>query len=130
MKKTLAVAPLLLWVCGAGAEVPPDYRAIEWRIVANDDAPYGSSVTIAFDDPARISGQGPCNRWFAELKSTLPEFRIGPVGATMMACPDLDKEAAFLAMLEKVTRAEITAPDRLTLTGPDIAPLVFARPVD
>ena len=53
-------------------------------------------------------------------------FEIGPIGATRMACPELDAEAAFFAALRRVARAEV-AGDVLILSDPGGFRMVFAR---
>ena len=113
----------------SGPTVPPEYLAPEWMLVGMDGAEVTLRATIDFSEPGRVSGQAPCNRWFAAQTADLPDFRIEAVGATRMACPDLAAEAAFFEALSLMTRAEITGPLTLRLTGPDGRALEFVRPI-
>lgn len=114
---------------GTDAKVPPEYLAPEWALVSIDGVDVTTRASIDFSEPGRVSGQAPCNRWFAAQTAALPDFRVDAVGATKMACPDLAAEAAFFDALSQMTRAEITGPVTLTLTGPDGRAMVFVRPL-
>jgi heat shock protein HslJ len=134
MRHALFAASILaLTACtGAGADeaVPPDYLAIEWKLIALDGAPFPAQATIDFSQPGRVSGQAPCNRWFAGQTAPLPQFAVAAVGATRMACPDLAAEAAFFEALATMTRAEVTGPVNLTLTGDKGRSMEFVRPLN
>ena len=115
----------------AGADpVPVDYLAIEWKLVAIDGKPFAAVGTIDLSEPGRITGQGPCNRFFGSYDGTLPDFRPGPIGATRMACPDLGAESAMFAALSVMTRAEVTGPVTLVLTGAKGGAMEFVRPMN
>jgi heat shock protein HslJ len=114
----------------ANGTVPAEYLAIEWRLTSLDGQPFPAGATIDLSEPGRISGQGPCNRFFASYDGPLPDFRPGAIGATRMACPDLGAEAALFAALSAMTRAEVTGPVTLTLTGPEGRRMEFTRPVN
>jgi len=45
----------------------------------------GTTVDAVFED-GRVSGQGPCNRYFADVTVESAALTIGPVGATKMSC--------------------------------------------
>jgi putative lipoprotein len=90
----------------------------------------GSSVEIGpgeslpfldFDlEELRVSGSGGCNRLTGGFDVTGRELRLGPLAATLMACPEpvMQREAAFLAALAETARFELEG-DRLTLLGDD-----------
>ncbi|MDO8313346.1 MAG: META domain-containing protein [Sideroxyarcus sp.] len=80
---------------------------LPWRLVAVDGAEVGYRATIDLSQDGRVSGQGPCNRYFADMTTELPEFKLGAIGATKMACPDLAAEAAFFALLTQMELAEV-----------------------
>lgn len=123
----LGVAPVL---ANGDAPVPPEYIAPQWMLVAIDGQPAPARATIELIEPGRIAGQGPCNRWFAGQSGALPEFRAEAIGATKMACPDMAAEAAFFDALQAMTRAEVTGPVTLTLTGPEGRSMEFTRPLN
>lgn len=114
----------------ANGTVPSEYLAIEWRLSSLDGQPFPAAATIDLSEPGRIAGQGPCNRFFASYEGPLPDFRPGAIGATRMACPDLAAEAAFFSALSAMTRAEVTGPVTLTLTGAEGRRMEFTRPVN
>lgn len=111
----------------ASGPVPQDYLGGDWRLVAIDGEAFAARATIDFSEPGRVTGTAPCNRWFAGLDSTLPEFLPAEIGATKMACPDLAAEADFFEALASMTRAEVTAPGTLVLTGDKGRSMEFAR---
>ena len=133
---TFAFAAVLALAAGLGAhfagaqDVPSDYLAIEWKLVSIDGAPFMATGKIDLSAPGQITGQGPCNRFSASYDGALPDFRPGPVVATRMACPDLDAESAMFAALAQMTRAEVTGPVTLLLTGPKGGSMEFLRPLN
>ena len=72
-------------------------------------------VTIDFSEEGRVSGQGPCNRYFAEQLAPLPWFELGPIGSTKMACPHLEFETQYFTALMRARFAEALG-DVLTLS--------------
>ncbi len=58
---------------------------------------------------ALLAAKAPCNQWFTTLEAPLPAFKPGPIGATMMACENLDQERVFFNALERATKVEVTA---------------------
>ncbi len=109
---------------GAGPTSDPASPAGEFVLETLGGAPFAARATLVFGPRDAVSGQGPCNRWSARNAAALPDFRVGPVVATRMACDDLAAEAAFFAALAAATRAELTG-DRLVLSGAEGAELVF-----
>ena len=71
-----------------------------------DGQAFVGDVTIEFSEEGRVSGQGPCNRYFAEQLAPLPWFELGPIGATKMACPHLNLETKFFSALSRARFAE------------------------
>lgn len=68
-----------------------------------------SRVTIAFDRDGRVSGRATCNRYTGAVELSGEGLRVGPVAATMMACPEalMVQERRFLTALETVERFDI-----------------------
>lgn len=124
----------VIGLLGSGAalaqSVSSDYQAIEWKLVAIDGVPFTAEAKIDLNTPGKITGQAPCNRFFGDYAGTLPDFRPGPLGATRMACDDLNAETAFLAALATMTRAEVVGPVTLLLTGPKGGSMEFVRPMN
>ena len=88
--------------------------------------PMDTNVTIAFPEEGKIVGQAPCNRYFTTQEAPLPWFKIGPIGATKMACPNLDFEQQYFELLSKATLAEVQA-DQLLLSDDTQVLLSFKR---
>jgi putative lipoprotein len=68
-----------------------------------------TKATFQVDESGKVSGQGPCNRYFASATINGDEIKIGKAGATMMACEQklMAEEKAFFAALEKVASFKI-----------------------
>jgi heat shock protein HslJ len=88
----------------------------EWQLATVDGQAPGYGATLSLAEPGRVSGQAPCNRYFAELTRDGAGFVLGPIGATKMACDQMQGEAAFFAALGTVTAAT-EAPGVLELSG-------------
>ncbi len=82
------------------------------------------NVTLEFLEEGRVTGQGPCNRYFAEQIAPLPWFELGPIGATKMACPHLDLETRYFSALSRVRFAEALG-DILVLSDENGVVLAF-----
>lgn len=108
---------ILFWLLGAVMLAWPALAGdLPWRLVTVDGAEVAYAATIDLSQDGRISGQAPCNRYFADLTAELPEFRPGPMGATKMACADLAAEADYLALLGQMELAEVVEAE-LVLSG-------------
>ncbi len=77
----------------------------EWS--RGDPAGVDPEITLAYDQ-GRLGGTSGCNRYFTAVEEVdLPgDLRVGPVGSTMMACPDtvMAVERRFLGKLQGVSR--------------------------
>jgi heat shock protein HslJ len=84
-----------------------------------------SAPTVRFAD-GRASGFSGCNRFTGGFKREGDTLTVGPLGGTMMACPEprMAIEKSFLDGLSGTHRVAISG-DRLTLTPASGAPLVF-----
>ncbi|MGR3343955.1 MAG: META domain-containing protein [Paracoccaceae bacterium] len=104
------------------ASADESFPATEWVL---QDA--GSlRVTISFTENGTLSGQGPCNRYFAELRMSPPRIHIGNIGSTHMMCPDIDTETNYFRALGSVEWFEISA-GNLTLLTNEIATLTYKQ---
>ena len=99
-----------------------------WALVSVDGVAVGYAATLDLDQPGRISGQGPCNRYFAQVEGNLPVFRPVALGSTKMACDEMAAESGYFALLTAVETAEIGS-DELHLRGGG-HDLLFQKPTD
>lgn len=95
------------------------------------DGPLPSGVVLVFDED-RVSGDGGCNRFTAEVTTDgLTSLTIGEPATTLIACipeagaEDFDESAAtLLAAIPGQHEVDATDPDRLVLSRGDTE-LVF-----
>lgn len=87
-----------------------DLEGPKWvliRLGSETLAPSLPEISLTLDGD-RFVGQSACNRYFVEpQEGDLPgELRIGPIGATQMACPEevMNLEDRYLDALSKVTQ--------------------------
>ncbi|MDR6309825.1 META domain-containing protein [Pacificitalea manganoxidans] len=88
----------------------------EWVLVAIDGAPAPDGVTLTFPVPNRISGQGPCNSYSAQIVAPFPWFSLAGITATRMVCPALEAEQRYFSILEHMSAVELNGAS-MTLTG-------------
>jgi putative lipoprotein len=79
-----------------------------------------SKATFHVDENGKVTGQAPCNRYFANAEIKGSALTIGKPGATMMACEAklMTQEQAFFNALEKVAGFKVEN-GRLILTAAD-----------
>jgi heat shock protein HslJ len=124
--KRILVTGLLLAACqDAGAGLTSDAIARNWSLVRMNGADAPANVTMDLSEAGRAAGQAPCNRWFGGVEGSLPAFKLSAVGATRMACPEMEAEAAFLSALEAVREVRMEG-ERLILAGEGDLVLEFA----
>lgn len=62
-----------------------------------------SEIFIQFNEvEQRVNGRAGCNRFFGNYEMEGRKLKFSPMGATRMACPDLQIETAFFQMLDEV----------------------------
>jgi heat shock protein HslJ len=85
-------------------------------------------ATIEFDPTGRAAGSSGCNRFFGSYSTDGTALTFGPLGSTMMACPDelMQQESALFAALGQAASYTI-AGDTLTITAADGSTVVFTR---
>jgi len=96
----------------------------EYHLVEVDGAPFIGTATITFPEAGKVTGQAPCNRYFATQTAPYPWFALESIGATRMACEHLPAESAFFAALEGMTLSEVSG-DTLILSNTDGRQMVF-----
>ena len=131
--KYLPLAALALAACvqsGHADEtaLAPDFTKVDWVLTMVDGLPAGYSATLNLGEPDRVTGQAPCNRYFADLTRNGAGFKLGAIGATKMACLQIAGEADFFQTLQGVETAD-QGPGTLTLTGGGHE-MVFAQPIN
>jgi heat shock protein HslJ len=114
-------------------ESPEQLTARGWKLVsvtgAGVDLPLTkeTEITLVFTPDGRITGSGGCNRYFSGVELGAPgELTLGPVGSTMMACPEMTMalEQQYLRALQGARRYRL-AGDRLELLFGDDGVLTF-----
>lgn len=84
-----------------------------WRLVQFDgrevDDPEGR-FTLRFDSGQRLSGRSGCNGYEASCRAEPGgRLHVGTLVSTQTACPDAEREEAFLDMLRQAFRYELDA---------------------
>ncbi|MEZ5882637.1 MAG: META domain-containing protein [Paracoccaceae bacterium] len=102
----------------------------EWVVedIAGGGMIDAAHVTMAFT-PARISGQGGCNRYSGGFTLTGEGLSFGPAIATRMACAPalMDQESRFFGLLPQVAGFDIDETGALLLLGADGVAMITAR---
>ncbi|WP_304617424.1 META domain-containing protein [Paracoccus sp. (in: a-proteobacteria)] len=118
----LLAAVAALAACRTPAPAPTPF-ALEsgqrFAVTQIEGQPAPADVTLEVVEAGRLAGQGPCNRWFANFNQDGAILRIGPAGATRMACLDearMDAENGFFAALEDVDGITAGDGDEVALT--------------
>lgn len=93
-----------------------DISDTQWLLTEIDSTAVAFSATLDLSEPGRASGKAPCNRYFGDLLYEAPNFQLGPVASTKMACADLMAENLYFDLLAIMDRIDLES-DRLTLTG-------------
>lgn len=105
----LLTALLILPACFQD-ETVAGYAGGLWQLTERDGIPVTAAITLDLSDPGQISGTAPCNRYSATQTAPYPWVEIGPIATTRRACPDLQAEQAYLALLSRMTLAEVSGP--------------------
>jgi putative lipoprotein len=94
---------------GGGAEM----TGVTWRpsVIGADTMPEDSGMFVQFEVDGSIKGHGGCNGFFGSLEETDAGIKVGPLGATRMACEEsvMDREMAFMNALQQGRAFEVGA---------------------
>ncbi len=116
---------------GAGRGSPPGLQGSAWRLedLGGTPAAAGVEATLEFPEPGRLSGNGSCNRFFADVELAGEAISLGPVGSTRMACvePAATQEARYLETLQKARRITVEGATLLIYFDGAELPLRFVR---
>lgn len=86
-----------------------------------------SEIYIQFNEAEkRVNGRAGCNRFFGNYEMDGSKLKFLPMGATRMACPDLQWETRFFRMLDTVDAYSIKDSE-LTFLSKDIVVAVFKK---
>jgi heat shock protein HslJ len=116
--------PLLALALIASPAMADDANPTTWRLVSLNGADFTARATMVFLSDGTLQGEGPCNSYGGQLSALPPDWTLGPIRATRMACDALQEETTFFTTLSTMTAAAVTA-DTLTLTAPDGSSMVF-----
>lgn len=78
----------------------------------------GNAISLNFADSSKMNGKAPCNSYFSAYTLSGQNISFGAIGATRMACDNLDMEQRYFAFLGGVTRYSLSnnvSGNRLTL---------------
>ena len=86
-----------------------------------------SEIFIQFNEAEqRVNGRAGCNRFFGNYEMEGRKLKFSPMGATRMACPDLQIETAFFQMLDEVDALTIKD-NKLTFESKEKVVAVFRK---
>ena len=87
-----------------------------WQLAEVDDTAVAYSATLQLYSSGLVRGAGPCNRFEGRQDAPLPWVAFSALAATKRACPELEAESAYLALLGEMDFAEVQA-DNMLLTN-------------
>ena len=80
---------------------------VRWRptYVGAEAIPADAGAWVQFEVDGSINGHAGCNSFFGSLEKTDSGVKVGPLGATRMACPEavMTREDAFMRALQRAT---------------------------
>jgi heat shock protein HslJ len=131
-----AVAALAAGCCKCRSYQKKNRRPLigtEWQLIQLDGRAVkpeeGKFYVMFLAEENRFAGVGACNRLTGAYKTDGKRtLKIGPLAATMMACPGMDEEDAFTKMLESVTHYDMDGPMLLLLSDGELRAVFQARP--
>ena len=67
-------------------------------------------ASLAFPEPGKVAGEGPCNLFNATQAAPYPWIEIRQIASTRRGCPDLEAEGEYFRLLEAMQFAEVSGP--------------------
>jgi len=118
--------------------VANDLTGIKWRVVELSGIPvatplHGEQPFILFDQAKQqVTGYAGCNRFFGGYSLEGDALTFGLIGATKMACPDLEEgvETEFFKILDATRRWEIVDGTLRLLNGDAVLARLVNRLLD
>ena len=104
MKYLIALAFIMTTACQTNESITTFAGNVTaFMLQSIDGAAFVAKATIDVSEAGKITGHGPCNRYFANQTAPYLWFSTGLIGSTRMACPDLAAEAQFFDALSTMT---------------------------
>ncbi len=100
-----------------------------WQLVEVNGQSFSARAEIEFPAEGDVTGQGPCNSFSGKQTLPYPWIKIENLAATRAACPDLEAEGAFFAMLMAASQVEI-AGDTMILSSDHNLQMIFTAQPD
>lgn len=109
---------------GEGDKASQNTLTGQWQLVELMGHPIKAekAPNLEFNEEGRVSGFAGCNRFFGDVEVKGLSIHFGQLGATMMACPDMQIESKFMQVLEKADNYSL-GNDSLSLNKARMAPL-------
>lgn len=108
MRILLLLVGIVLAGAGCRSTENAELGGVKWVLVSQD----GEQVKLTMPDneifmefnntEKRVNGRAGCNRFFGNYEQEGSKLKFSPMGATRMACPDLQAENSFFRMLDGV----------------------------
>ena len=126
------VAMFSLTACGGGDNL--SIENTKWNLTELQGAAhevFDDADTFWFSlDGESIVGVGACNRFFGGYQlSGNNGFRIGGMGMTRMACPDMELEDVFVRLFDEVDNYAIEDNNLVLKSGDEIVARFAGEPV-
>ncbi len=115
----IIVFAFVLGGCNSAKDISGMYHMIS-------DDPALQRITLEIDG-TRVSGQGPCNRYFGSITHSdtgSNSIQVEPLASTKIACPHLSAEHRYFQDLQRVSMFKVV-PDGLVLKASDQKKKVF-----
>ena len=85
---------------------------VRWRptYVGAESIPEDAGMYVQFEVDGSINGHAGCNSFFGSLEKTESGVKVGPIGATRMACeePKMSLETSFISALQQSTNFDVS----------------------
>lgn len=98
------VTSILVVLAASAPAIGGELAGSEWRPtqVGSSAISPQSKLFVQFKGEGTLAGQGGCNRFFGKYEISGNKIKIGPLGATRMACPGpvMNLETTFFTALE------------------------------
>lgn len=106
-------------------ELAGSWKVISMRRQQKAELETLNNVTLTFPETGTsFTGKAPCNNIFGTIQLNGYSIRFQGIGATKMACPDIEKETAYINLLETRISAFTIESDKLYLRD-GISNIVF-----
>lgn len=105
----------------------------QWQLIqlgGSQIVPEAEKYTLTFyAEENRLAGIGACNRLTGSYTvGPKQALRIGPMAATRMACPGMERESEFIEALESATHYDMDGPMLLLLADGELRAVFQAVP--